>query len=137
MPGRSTPSKIKLRTWDAMCSPLGVRTSFSWRLPFDRPLAAVGELEVDDGMRISYANQRTKRPISTFSPPSVPQPGAWCPHGPGVRGDEMNNIYNPSNGACADVFVHEADGVRNRWAKWNEDGDDDLAPSVLMNRTSP
>jgi hypothetical protein len=35
------------------------------------------------------------------------------------------------------VFVHEADGVRNRWAKWNEDGDDDLAPSVLMNRTSP
>ena len=71
MPGRSSPSKIKLRTCDAMCSPLGVRTSFAWRLPFERPLAAVRELEVDDGIRISYANRRTSRPISTSAVPSI------------------------------------------------------------------
>jgi hypothetical protein len=29
MPGRNSPSKINLRTWEAMCSPLGVRTIFA------------------------------------------------------------------------------------------------------------
>ena len=121
MPGRSTPSKIRLRTCDAMCSPLGVRTSFSWRLPFERLLAAVGELEVDDGMRISYANQRTNRPISTFSPTVC---RSREPHARMARvseGNEMNNIYNPS-----------------KWAQYrNEDGDSELVPGVPMNRASP
>jgi hypothetical protein len=47
-----------------MCSPLGVRTSFACRLPFERPLAAVRELEVDAGIRISYANRRTGEPAN-------------------------------------------------------------------------
>jgi hypothetical protein len=54
-----------------MCSPLGVRTSFAWRLPFERPLAAVREPEVDDGMRISYANGRTGRPICASLLPAL------------------------------------------------------------------
>ena len=50
-----------------MCSPLGVRTSFACRLPFERPLAAVRELEVDAGIRISScepANRRTGEPAN-------------------------------------------------------------------------
>jgi hypothetical protein len=46
---------------DAMCSPLGVRTSFACRLPSERLLAAVRELEVDAGIHISYANRRIGR----------------------------------------------------------------------------
>jgi hypothetical protein len=68
---------------------------------------------------------------------SVPQPSTACPHGPGVRVNEMNNIYNPSNGAWGRCVVHEADGVRNRWDISNEHGDGELAPGVPMNRTSP
>jgi len=79
-----------------MCSPLGVRTSFSWRLPFERPLDAVGELEEDDGIHISYANRRNQQADLNFFASSAPQPGAAWPHGPGFRCNEMNNIYNLS-----------------------------------------
>jgi hypothetical protein len=72
-----------------MCSPLGVRTSFAWRLPFERPLAAVRELEVDDGMRISYANQPTSWPISAFAVPSIARQGRVRPPGPASRGPDM------------------------------------------------
>ena len=40
-------------------------------------------------------------------------------------------------GHVADVFVHEADGVRNRWGISNEEGDGELAPGAPMNQTSP
>src|ERR1700722_15064838 len=67
MPGRSSPSKIRLRTYDAMCSPLGVRTSFACRPVFERPFAAARAREGGDGIRISYADLGTERPISAFS----------------------------------------------------------------------
>ena len=35
-----------------------------------------------------------------FLAPSMPQLSATWPHGPGFRGNEMNNIYNLSNGVC-------------------------------------
>jgi hypothetical protein len=100
-----------------MCSPLGVRTSFAWRLPFERPLAAEREPEVDDGMRISYANRRTSRPIPAFAAPSIAQQGRTGPYGPAFPANDMIKYTIGRVGYLADVLVDEDRRVgHNRWA---------------------
>jgi hypothetical protein len=120
-----------------MCSPLGVRTSFAWRLPFERPFAAVREPELDDGMRISYANG-PHQPADVALPwPSSAQPGGARLPGPAFWG-QHDKIYNPRMGRVAMACVREPrDGSQRVGDIGTRTGEGELLPAKPLNRISP
>ena len=91
--------------------PLGVRTILVSRPPFDRTLAAGGELSADEGIRISYATSGPKRrspPVAGLAGWRLPVRRTRGSQGPGTK--DMIKYTIRRGGRLAEVLWAMTEG---------------------------